>query len=505
MGSFHFNHIYLYGAGRYGKLYLEALQAEGICVSAFITTQYEQSTYCGLPVYVVSDISPSITEEDWVILAYKGANPQEVGEKFCHIRPQIIYYDSPTIRRLMRYEAFFTPIVKELRKQFPSPAPLKNYPLWQSLLVIRLDAIGDVVCTTAFIRELRRNYPRAEFTVVVRKETYPLLKDCPYIDNLISYEGFPSKGEFIEDWKDVEVIQKKVSAYVSERFMDIHFDAVFLPTEILCGRNGVEEFLLALYSKANCRIGHVADSDEYRRWIYDVVKSFFSKVVYQTKPMHETLFQLDMLKECGLDVANDKTELWINEDSRKKVESLLKKKGVDTGDIVIAVGVVGSINTRSWSTGNYSILFQVFYKKYGGKVKFIIFGGRDAIGPAEELEENGASVINLAGRLSLDDSVACMQKCDAYIGSNTGLLHIADALDKPSVTIYAELADGSAWDGGGPTRYGARKGGKIDLIPPAGLDGCHVFCRKPYSHCINQISPDQVGQAIEEILNRKSG
>lgn len=98
--------------------------------------------------------------------------------------------------------------------------------------------------------------------------------------------------------------------------------------------------------------------------------------------------------------------------------------------------------------------------------------------------------------------MACIQKCDAYVGSNTGLLHIADALDKPSVTIYAELEDGSDWDGDSPARYGSRKEGSIALIPPAGLDGCHGYCRKEFSHCINQITPTQVEQAIEQILPR---
>ena len=39
----------------------------------------------------------------------------------------------------------------------------------RSILLVRLDAIGDMVMTSGFIRELRRNYPQARIDAVVRK------------------------------------------------------------------------------------------------------------------------------------------------------------------------------------------------------------------------------------------------------------------------------------------------------------------------------------------------
>lgn len=100
---------------------MRLLQAEGICVTAFITTEYEISTYCGLPVYGVNDISPLITEKDWVILAYKGADSTEVGQRFCHIKPHIIHYDSPKIRHFMKYETFLLLLLEDYKNSFKIP------------------------------------------------------------------------------------------------------------------------------------------------------------------------------------------------------------------------------------------------------------------------------------------------------------------------------------------------------------------------------------------------
>ena len=46
---------------------------------------------------------------------------------------------------------------------------------------------------------------------------------------------------------------------------------------------------------------------------------------------------------------------------------------------------------------------------------------------------------------------------------------------------------------------GAWKVPHIDLVPPAGLDGCHGVCRMRFSHCINQILPEQVIDAINQL------
>ena len=53
----------------------------------------------------------------------------------------------------------------------------------KQILVVRLDEIGDMVLTTPFFRELRRNYPEAEITLVVKPAIYNLMELCPYIDN----------------------------------------------------------------------------------------------------------------------------------------------------------------------------------------------------------------------------------------------------------------------------------------------------------------------------------
>lgn len=54
------------------------------------------------------------------------------------------------------------------------------------VLVVRLDDIGDMVLTTPFLRELRRNIPKSWITLVVKPRVYNLVETCPYVNEVLS-------------------------------------------------------------------------------------------------------------------------------------------------------------------------------------------------------------------------------------------------------------------------------------------------------------------------------
>ncbi|MBO6245603.1 MAG: hypothetical protein J6N55_04890 [Anaerovibrio sp.] len=58
----------------------------------------------------------------------------------------------------------------------------------QHILLIRLDAMGDMVLSTGFVREVRRNNPTAYITMVVNPVIYPLVYKCPYINEVLIVE-----------------------------------------------------------------------------------------------------------------------------------------------------------------------------------------------------------------------------------------------------------------------------------------------------------------------------
>ncbi len=55
-----------------------------------------------------------------------------------------------------------------------------------SIIIFRLDAMGDVVMTTPLFRELKRAYPKSHCTVVVQHAFRPLLVTNPHIDEIFT-------------------------------------------------------------------------------------------------------------------------------------------------------------------------------------------------------------------------------------------------------------------------------------------------------------------------------
>jgi heptosyltransferase-2 len=57
----------------------------------------------------------------------------------------------------------------------------------ERILIIKLDAIGDVLRTTALLPALAEAHPRASITWITRREARPLLQGNPYISEILDY------------------------------------------------------------------------------------------------------------------------------------------------------------------------------------------------------------------------------------------------------------------------------------------------------------------------------
>lgn len=58
----------------------------------------------------------------------------------------------------------------------------------KKLLIVRLDNIGDLVCTTPLIEAIKKSYPNVILDVLVNTYNEQVLKNNPYIRKTISYE-----------------------------------------------------------------------------------------------------------------------------------------------------------------------------------------------------------------------------------------------------------------------------------------------------------------------------
>lgn len=494
--------IYIYGAGNFGKGYLDILQHNGQDADGFVVTEKHSSEYLGKPIYSFDEISGLISAEDGIIPAFTNSSIQEIERRFVNVRPRILDFDHKRMLCLEN-ELHFTPLINKLNQDYPDLKKEIDKSEWRSILIVRLDAIGDTIFTTPFIRELRRNLPESHISAVIRKQNHKLLENCPYIDELFLYESELLEGELAEQCQNYPKLTIKIREFANQYFKNKKFDAVFFPRELLCGRNTIDELLIAYYSRARYRIGRILRNELDKQFLCERLKDSFTLICNPSEPMHEAAYALDMLRQCGCTIVDERMELWTSAQSEERVLQIFEEQKIEERQILIALGIVASVDTRTWKIENYNRLVGHYGKLFGDNIRFIVMGGEDAKGAAEQIDNTYGNIIDLTGRTDLNETGACMKRCNLYVGSNTGLLHFASAYKVPSVTIYSELSDGKPTDGDSPFRMGAWKVPHIDLVPPVGLDGCHGVCRMRFSHCINQIAPKQVIDAVNQMLKQR--
>jgi heptosyltransferase-2 len=104
------------------------------------------------------------------------------------------------------------------------------------------------------------------------------------------------------------------------------------------------------------------------------------------------------------------------------------------------------------------------------------------------------AVRNLAGQTSLDDAIALLAQTRAVVSNDSGLLHIASALNRPVVALYGSTDPNYA----------------PPLAEIARTVSLHLECspcRKrecPLGHhdCMNKMTVDRVWSELEPILSR---
>ena len=489
--------IYLYGAGKIGRKYLDILKWMGRLPDGFIVSGDSCGEVDGIKVFTASEIKNRMSSTVGVIATFKGADENILRSALGEIPD--VYIPGDDLRTMLEWEYVFFAFLK---KQGCIASDLKSEREWSNILIIRLDVLGDAIMSTAFIRELRRNCPNSHITLVVNPVNELLFQNCPYVTELCLYDFEKQVKEHEMSVYSLQHKWEHVEKFASN-FLPRHYDIVFQLCPLLGGRSALEALMLGCAVKADCQVGRVyswkknKDRDTY---LYDRFSQLFSYISYDEMPKHEVACLLDMLSRCGGIVDNERLELWFDKNATMD-KLLLNKFGIDSKQTWIAVGIVGRLPSQCWPADRYGRFFEEFVKKHN--VGFIMFGGSDAQETAEKIKNNLSNtsnmVIDLTGQTTLKQAISVMRNCVAYVGANTGLMHMAAALGKPVVEIsfYVKSEDGQENSPMGPW------GTKSIVLQKHGMDGCSEICSKPFSHCITQISVQEVVEATEQILDYK--
>jgi lipopolysaccharide heptosyltransferase II len=137
-----------------------------------------------------------------------------------------------------------------------------------------------------------------------------------------------------------------------------------------------------------------------------------------------------------------------SEDAARSVEAKLAAAGVAAVDFVVAMNVNASALAyeRRWERARFADLAARLSARFGAHVALTGTAAERAYVEGLVAELPGpAAVTNLAGRLSFAELVALVDRAGLVVTNDSGPLHVASALDRPTVALFGPET---------PARYG---------------------------------------------------
>jgi heptosyltransferase-1 len=290
------------------------------------------------------------------------------------------------------------------------------------VLIVKLSSLGDVVHAMPAVQDIAREVPEVQIDWVVERSFAPLVQRCKGVHRAIACD--------LRQWK-----KKPLSADTRRAWAlfksDLHqenYDAVIdlqgltksaLVSRMACLAKGGKRFGLANQTEGS-------SFEAPSRWVADEAISVPVRIHAVTRSRELCAralgYTLPMYLEFGLLAQVDKTPA--------DIKTVAFRRGL-RGMVALVHGT--SRSDKEWPLANWCELAK--------RLNDAGFGVALAHGnPAEEqvsrMIAHGLEHVQLWPRMSLDALTDAMGTCFGAIGVDSGLSHMAVALDLPHVQIY---------------------------------------------------------------------
>lgn len=374
-------------------------------------------------------------------------------------------------------------------------AAANDFRSYQRLLVIRLDEIGDVVLSTAFVRELRRQFPDADITWVVRSGVHNLVALCPYVDRVLGISaGVVAPG--LTPLRERASHLVRTFRFASAKLWGLDIQVAIVPRFDTDWYGAAQ---LAYCSGAFARVGYSSrplDTAGTSPPNYDVL---FTALIATSADLHEAERGRELLQHLGLRAASDELELWFSDDDHARAATLL---GSAPDHPVVALGVGAGHPSRRWPAESFRGVAADLIA-CGFSVVVLGDAGDERAGELI-VQQTGGGALNLTGRCSLRETAAVLKRCALYIGNDSAPMHMAAAVKTPVVEISSHPQSGAPDHARSPRRFGPWKVPHRVLQPERPLPPCTDSCTQPAAHCIKQITVEEVLAAARTLVGSSS-
>lgn len=336
---------------------------------------------------------------------------------------------------------------------------------YKSILIIKMSAIGDVIHALPVASALKARYPEAHITWIVEKPAYELLTNNPDVDDIVLFDkpGFKSLRGIIANGP-------KLSRSLKACNFDLALDLQGL----------FKSAAVSLLSGAKLRLGYCNMREG---------SGLVSRPVCgPNQTGHVVDRYLDVVRSIGAYVDEPVFPVIITENEAQAAIDTASHAGLEFNKPYVVLAPGTNWPTKRWPTASYAQLADKLARETEYQV--VITGGSGDAGLASQIvSRSSTGVVDLTGKTGLKQLAHILKNAKAFIGSDSGPMHLAVALGTPVVAMFGPSD---------PDRNGPYRGNNVVIT----VDRKCVRCQKKRceQECLQDIAVDSVFEKTAQLL-----
>ena len=342
----------------------------------------------------------------------------------------------------------------------------------RSILVIQTAKIGDLICSTPVFREIKKRYPGIRLTVMAGTVARELLENNPHVDEIITMDHAEVKG-----------LAGKLR--LATLFRKGRYDIA------VCLNPNVPFALGTFWGLIPVRLSVMPN---FSGRTFTLVSVFFSSLERHARGQLVIETYLKMLRAIGIESDNITKEVYKSGTAEKRVSQHF-------GELQRPlIGIAVSSGNRLKELGAEKIIRLATILLDTTDVSLVLIGSaqdRDTSSLILKALGKQERILDATGEFSLGELPALIERLSLFVGVDTGITYMADALSVPVI----DIAGPSDMEDQRPT--GAKSmvlQKEIKCVPCSHAFHAPYECVRNTRDCIQLISIDEICYAIKKFF-----
>ena len=349
------------------------------------------------------------------------------------------------------------------------------------ILIIPPVKIGDLVCCTPIFREIKKSFPESYMGVILladsnrRATSYDLLKNNPYIDEIISTEK--------EGLKIIGILKLIKKIYHQKYNWSFTLST------------GIIEKIIPFWSIIPHRAIIFSKYATRTSKTLNFIGNYKSEIKLHTLALR---CRLNLLKFININKFDEKKEIFVNKDEEKKAIEFLAEKNLSSGDFLIGIAVTAGNKIKEWSQDKFAELADKLTEEL--KAKIIFIGGpndKKVISFVQSKMKNKS--IDSSQSLNLIELAALLKYLKLFISVDTGPIYMANAMGVPVVDITGPIDIYEQPPLGDKCEIVQKK---MPCVPCSFVIKTARVCKNGHRKCVEDISVDDVFKVVVKLMKK---